>query len=192
MTIGGVLLCGGKSTRMGRSKALLPFRGRTMVEQVLATLHQVVGPVVVVAAVGQELPLLDRVLLQRDERPERGPLEAIRVGLESLPATCHAAYVTSCDVPLLRPEFIHYVIDQLADYDAVVPFEGKFAHPLAAVYRTSVVPIIDELIEADQWRPRFLIDRINSCHIDVEQLRAVDPDLESLMNINHPEDYEGL
>ena len=48
MTIGGVLLCGGKSTRMGRSKALLPFRGRTMVEQVLATLHQVVGPVVVV------------------------------------------------------------------------------------------------------------------------------------------------
>ena len=194
MTIGGLLLCGGKSTRMGTSKALLPFRGWTMVEQVFATLQQVVDPIVVVAAVDQEFPELEleRAIMARDERPECGPLEAIRVGLQSLPATCEAAFVTSCDVPLLKPEFIRYVIDQLSEFDAVVPFEGKFAHPLAAVYRTRVVSTIDELIANDLWRPRFLIDRVNSCRVDVEELRSVDRDLDSLRNINRPEDYEAL
>lgn len=192
MTIGGVLLCGGQSTRMGRAKALLPFRHWTMVEQVLATLQQVVDPIVVVAAADQELPSLERATVVRDERPESGPLEGIRVGLKSLPLSCHAAYVTSCDVPLLRPEFIQFIVDQLAEHDAVVPFEDKFAHPLAAVYRTSVVATIDTLIADDRWRPRFLIDQIDTCRIDVEQLRSVDPQLDSLRNINRPEDYEGL
>jgi molybdopterin-guanine dinucleotide biosynthesis protein A len=190
--VGGILLCGGKSTRMGRPKALLPYGSTTMIEHVLATLGQVVQPLAVVAAVGQELPSLAPAKVVWDERAESGPLEALRVGLATLAPSCHAAFVTSCDVPLLQTSFVQFMVSRLGNFDAVIPFDGGFAHPLAGVYRTNLVPIIESLIAEDLWRPRFLLDRVRCLKIDVEELRQVDPDLDSLRNINRPEDYESL
>jgi len=67
MTIGGVVLCGGKSTRMGSPKALLPFGPETMLQRVVRLLGTVVSPIVVVAATGQDLPPLPAsVILTRD------------------------------------------------------------------------------------------------------------------------------
>src|SRR5690606_29355454 len=103
-----------------------------------------------------------------------------------------AAYVTSCDVPLLSPAFIAHMISQLTeDVDVVVPVEEqRFHHPLAAVYRTSVAPIVADLLNHDQLRPVFLYDRVRTLRIDAQQLRAVDPELHSLMNVNHWDDYQ--
>src|SRR4051812_9886641 len=97
---GGIVVCGGQSTRMGTSKALLPFGPETMLQRVVRILADVVSPIVVVAAIDQELPELPRdVLLTRDEQQGRGPLEGLRAGLKALPTHVDAAYVTSCDVP---------------------------------------------------------------------------------------------
>ena len=163
---------------MGQSKALLPFGDGTMVEQVLSTLQQIVQPVVVVASRGQQLPVLPNTTIVFDDRSEKGPLEALRVGLDGLPNSCHAAFVTSCDVPLLRVAFIQFLASRLADHDAIIPFDGEFAHPLAGIYRTDVVPVIEKLIANDRWRPRFLLDEVNTLRVDVEAFRTVDPDLE--------------
>ena len=101
MTAGGIVLCGGKSTRMGRSKALLPFGPETMLQRVVRLLGSVVQPIVAVAAVDQALPTLPAsVIVTRDERGGRGPLEGLRAGLKALPPEVEGAYVTSCDVPL--------------------------------------------------------------------------------------------
>src|ERR1041384_510276 len=98
--IGGIVLCGGKSTRMGTSKAMLPFGPETMLQRVVRLLGSVVGPIVVVAAVDQLLPDLPTdVIVTRDEREGRGPLEGLRAGLKGLPEDVDGAYVTSCDVP---------------------------------------------------------------------------------------------
>lgn len=178
---------------MGESKAHLPFRGHTMAQQVMATMNQVVRPIVAVAASGQQLPELPSATVVRDERPACGPLEGMRIGLHHLADQCDAAYISSCDVPLLRAEFIRHLVQLLDDrYDAVVPFEGEFAHPLAAVYRTSLLPIVEQLVRQERWRPRFLIDQVRTLAVDVQQLRNVDPDLQSLMNINRPEDYRRI
>ncbi|MFP6678404.1 MAG: molybdenum cofactor guanylyltransferase [Pirellulaceae bacterium] len=192
LSIGGILLCGGKSSRMRQAKALLPFGNSTMVEHVLSTLQEIVQPVVVVTSREQQLPALQNAMIVTDDRSEKGPLEAMRVGLGRLPKSCRAAFITSCDVPLLRTAFVRYLADRLGDYDAIVPFDGKFAHPLAGIYRTAVVPTIERLISADRWRPRFLIDEVNTLRVDVEELRTVDPDLESLMNVNEPSDYQAV
>ena len=62
------------------------------------------SPIVVVAAIGQELPdLPPDVIVTCDENEGRGPLEGLRAGLKALPEDVDAAYVTSCDVPLLVP-----------------------------------------------------------------------------------------
>src|SRR6202030_4816740 len=104
MTAAGIVLCGGRSTRMGVPKATLPFGSETMLQRVVRLLGTVVSPVVVVAAREQSLPELpEDVAVTRDEREQRGPLEGLRAGLSALPKSADIAYVTSCDVPLLVP-----------------------------------------------------------------------------------------
>src|SRR6476619_864368 len=76
MTVGGVVLCGGKSTRMGTAKATLPFGNETMLQRVVRLLETAVSPIVVVAAREQALPALPaHVAVTRDEREAKGPLE---------------------------------------------------------------------------------------------------------------------
>ena len=188
--IAGIVLCGGKSSRMGREKAWLPVGDETMLARVVRILSGVVSPIVVVAAQGQELPELPQgVLLARDEHDSLGPLAGIAAGLARLAGECDAAYVSSCDAPLLAPAFVEKMIDSLDDYDLVIPRDGKFHHPLAAVYRTSLAPAIEAQVAARRLRTAYMLHLCKAREIDVAELRAVDPELRSLWNINTPDDY---
>jgi molybdopterin-guanine dinucleotide biosynthesis protein A len=190
LRVAGIVLAGGKSSRMGRPKATLPFGPEVMLQRVVRLLGSVVRPIVVVAAPGQELPPLPAaVLIAYDEHAARGPLEGLLAGLLAAAAQADAAYATSCDVPLLAPAFVSAMIDRLAGNDIAVPVENGFPHPLAAVYRTSVIHPVRELLAADQLRPAFLFDRVPTCRVSVEELRPADPQLATLRNLNHPDDY---
>ena len=175
---------------MGTSKALLPFGPETMLQRVTRLLGGVVAPIVVVAAAGQELPELPSdTILAHDEREGRGPLEGIRAGLKALPDHVHAAYVTSCDVPLLVPGFVRQMLDLARGCDiAVMEIEG-FTHPLSAVYRRATLPYIEELLATDRLRPAFLFDAVTTRRVRPEEMTA-DPDLRTLRNLNTPEDYQ--
>jgi len=190
MSAGGIVLCGGKSTRMGTSKALLPFGPETMLQRVVRLLETVVSPIVVVAAADQQLPdLPPDVIVSRDEREARGPLEGLRAGLKALPADVDAAYVTSCDVPLLVPGFVRQMLDLAEGYDvAVIESEG-FAHPLSAVYRRATLAYVEDLLAHDRLRPAFLFEAVNTRRVNPAQLTA-DPGLRTLRNLNTRQDYE--
>ena len=191
MTIGGVVLCGGKSTRMGSSKAMLPFGSETMLQRVVRLLGGVVSPLIVVAAAGQELPPMEpSVIVTRDEREGRGPLEGLRAGLKALPETIEAAYVTSCDVPLLVPAFVERMILLLGDHEISVMEIDGFAHPLSAVYRRRTLPHIEALLSADRLRPVFLFEAVKTRRVQPSEMAAVDPRLLTLRNLNTPQDYE--
>jgi molybdopterin-guanine dinucleotide biosynthesis protein A len=175
---------------MGTSKALLPFGPETMLQRVVRLLRAVVTPIVVVAAADQELPLLPvDVIVTRDEREGRGPLEGLRAGLKALPANIEAAYVTSCDVPLLVPGFVRQILDFARDYDIAVMEIGGFTHPLSAVYRRATLPQIEALLSRDRLRPAFLFDAVKTRRVRPEEITA-DPDLRTLRNLNTREDYE--
>jgi molybdopterin-guanine dinucleotide biosynthesis protein A len=143
-----------------------------------------------VASPGQELPQLPpTVRVVRDRRPDRGPLEGIRAGLEALGEQGEAAYVTGCDVPLLVAGFVRRMIELAAGFDAAVPHVDGYDEPLAAVYRTGVLAHIEALLAADLLRPAFLFDRVRTRRITADELTDVDPGLESLANVNSPADY---
>ena len=190
MKAGAIVLCGGKSTRMGSSKALLPFGPETMLQRVIRILGGVVSPIVAVAAIDQVLPdLPPEVIVTRDEQQGRGPLEGLRAGLKALPADVDAAYVTSCDVPLLVPGFVQQMVDLAEGHDiAVIEIDG-FAHPLSAVYRRATLPQVEDLLAHDRLRPAFLFDAVNTRRIAPAQMTA-DPELRTLRNLNTREDYE--
>ena len=188
--VGGVVLCGGKSTRMGTSKALLPFGPETMLQRVVRLLSEVVSPIVVVAAIDQDLPQLPSgVIVTRDENEGRGPLEGLRAGLKALPTAVDAAYVTSCDVPLLETGFVRQMIDLANDYDIAVMEIDGFTHPLSAVYRRATLPSVEDLLANNRLRPVFLFDAAKTRRVKPEEMTS-DPDLRTLRNLNTREDYE--
>jgi molybdopterin-guanine dinucleotide biosynthesis protein A len=190
ITAGGIVLCGGKSTRMGVPKAGLMFGDETMLQRVVRLLGTVAAPIVVVAARDQELPdLPEDIILTRDERDERGPLEGLRAGLKALPESVDAAYVTSCDVPLLVPDFAERMIDLLGDHDIAVMEVDGFTHPLSAVYRRTTLPHIESLLAQDRLRPAFLFDAVRTKRVQTIDMLSTDPQLRTLRNLNTPDDY---
>ena len=175
---------------MGVPKATLPFGPETMLQRVVRLLATVVDPVIVVAARDQPLPALpEAVSVARDEREAKGPLEGIRAGLSALPASIDAAYITSCDVPLLVPAFVERMIDLMGEHDIAVMTVDGFPHPLSAVYRRTTLPHIESLLAADRLRPVFLFDAVRTRRITPDEMTIVDPDLKTLRNLNTPDDY---
>jgi len=192
MKKGAIVLCGGKSTRMGRDKATLPFGPEPMLQRVVRRIGEAVAleNVVVVGAAKQSLPPLPAsVLVVRDAHEDRGPLEGLAAGLRAQAARVDAVYATACDVPLLVPALIGRMFELLGEFDIAVPFDGQYHHPLAAVYRPTVLPLVEELLDSGLLRPQFLFPRARTRVVPVEELRAVDPHLATLKNLNHPGDY---
>lgn len=190
MNTGGIVLCGGKSTRMGTPKATLLFGAETMLQRVVRLLGSVVDPIVVVAAREQALPELPGgIIVARDEREQRGPLEGLRAGLKALPDSVDSAYVTSCDVPLLVPGFVTRMIELLGDHDIAVMEIDSFPHPLSAVYRRTTLPLVEALLERDKLRPVFLFDAVRTRRVRPEEMTSVDPQLRTLRNLNTRDDY---
>jgi molybdopterin-guanine dinucleotide biosynthesis protein A len=191
MGTGGIVLCGGQSKRMGRPKAWLPFAGELMLPRVVRLLGEAVTPVVVVAAPEQDLPPLPReVLVVHDEQRGRGPLQGMAAGLAALQGLVEAAYISSCDVPLLRPAFVRRLIDLLGDCAICVPRVGDHHHPLAAVYRLEVETTVRRLLAEDRLRPFYLFEAVPTRVVEPAELADVDPDFQTLRNLNTPEEHE--
>ena len=189
MRRGALVLCGGESSRMGRDKASLPFGDEALLQRVVRIVSPAVQEVVVVARPGQELPALPRaVRVTRDEVPGLGPLAGLAGGLAA--STADAVYATACDVPFLRREVIDLLFGALGHAHAAVVEADGFVHPLAAVYRTEVESVARDLLAEGRPRPFFLFERVPTVRVGVDALRAVDPDLESLENLNTDDAYQ--
>lgn len=180
---GAVVLCGGQSSRMGRPKALLPWRGRTLIESVVSTLEGLVADIVVVGHPSLRLPhLACRVPLRIvvDREPGLGPLAGIREGLEA--SSAERVFVISTDAPFLEPAFV----EALFERDGAVAAEvDGFVQPVAAVYPTALAAEAAALLAADRRRPLWLLEAASFTAVRGEDL----PGLRSLTNLNTPSDY---
>jgi molybdopterin-guanine dinucleotide biosynthesis protein A len=189
--IGGLVLCGGQSSRMGRAKAWLPFGHELMLPRVVRLLGEAVAPIVVVAAPGQDVPSLPtQIEIVRDAQPGRGPLQGMIAGLEALNRRADAAYISSCDVPFLRPAFVRRLVELLGTFAICVPEVGGYRHPLAAVYRIEVAAAAARLLAENRPRPAFLFEEMPTRIVQPEELADVDPTFQSLRNLNTPADYQ--
>jgi molybdenum cofactor guanylyltransferase len=191
----GIVLAGGRSSRMGTPKAWLDWRGSTLLAHTCEVVARGTGgPVVVVRAPGQELPELPGdVRVVQDAREGRGPLQGLLAGLEAVED--ELAFAAAVDLPLLHPRFVAAVCAAIGDADAAVPYLDGFNQPLAAAYRTALAPVVAELVEEGRLRPGMLFARARVLRLDEAALladpalAAVDPRLDSLRNVNTPPEY---
>jgi len=127
-------------------------------------------------------------MLTRDEVAYQGPVSGIYHGLKA--ATKDVCFITSCDAPFLNLQLIAHLVAQISDHDVVVPYWQERFQPLHAVYRTSVLPLLKDQLERGELRPIFLYDKVRTRKIPQEEIRRIDPEGLSFLNMNSPAEYE--
>lgn len=187
-----VILCGGRSRRMGSPKYALPFGETTLLEHMLGILSRTTQRVAVIAAPDDSPTVPSDVTLLRDRLRHAGPLAATEIALGHF-AHVDWVLVTACDLPLLRSEVIEGLFHHAATArtcEAVVPKPGQYPEPLLAVYRPQLAESARRLLEAGERRLQALLQQATCLFLDAEELRSLDPHLESFRNINTPEQYQ--
>jgi len=168
---------------MGRDKAFLPFGGTTLVERVASRLREACTDVLVVANTPEPYQALGLRTVP-DALPERRSLVGIYTGI------LHGGgpvFVCGCDMPFLCPPLIRHMGALAESADVVIP-RVKDYEPLHAVYTPACLDPIHRVLAAG-GRNADLLDYTHARVLTADELRRFDPDLQSLRNINTPEDY---
>jgi len=176
---------------MGADKAALPFGDETLLARVVGIVSHVAEEVWIVAREGQTLPSLGErpeVRMARDPAEGRGPLAGLAAGLGAMRA--ERAFVTACDTPLLKPVLIEHLFALAEGHTAAVPEVGGHQMTMCAIYAKALLPATARLLARDELRPRMLLREPGVRIVSEDELRAVDPKLDSLRDCNTPAAYE--
>lgn len=186
-SMSAIVLAGGRSSRMGTPKALLPFGGEPLITHIVRALQPRFGDVIVVAAEGQDLPPLPARVV-RDDVAFQGPVGGLVYGLRALERDW--AFATSCDSAFLSEALVGHLQSHCgADREVVVThWDGRF-QPLFAMYRRTVLPVLEAQLAAGELRPVSLFDKVRTQVVREEEIRRFDRDGSSFFNMNTPEDY---
>ena len=186
--LAGVVLCGGRSSRMGFDKATVRFEGETLLHRALARLDTVCDPVMV-APGDRALTLSGRASVP-DAAPDSGPLGGLVMALRASPHRLLA--VVAVDLPWVDPDLISLLADSIGDHDVAVCETSHGIEPLHAVYATSILPAAEAALRSDDRSLRHLIARSNARYLSEGEWRAAGISDAFTRNVNTPEDLERL
>jgi molybdenum cofactor guanylyltransferase len=191
-----IILAGGKSSRMGLPKATLPFGDSTIIERLIDELSGEFTELVVVAAPAADEPFsIDRLLgsrgdvaVVRDEVAHEGPVGALRRGFDQ--ARGEIVFVCSGDLPLLSALVARALCAMIGPHTCVMPEVDGRLQPLHAAYRREPCAAVLAAMEAaGERRLTAIADRIDVLRVAETEMRRLDPELRSLINVNTAEDY---
>ena len=193
--VSALILAGGRSRRMGRDKAFLSLPGDeshapqlSFAEQLGTLLASFCQEVILVArepaqCAGQKLPAV-RVVF--DETPDYGPLMGLYSGLRAI-RTSHAL-VVAVDMPFVQPALLTFLLAQPLSEAILMPVVAETPQVLFAIYPRTLLPLIEGRLRTGRRDPRSLLDLAPVRYIPEAQLRQIDPQLRSFINMNTPED----
>lgn len=182
----GVVLSGGRHTRFPYPKGLIELGGATIIERNIELLRSVAGEVVI-SANGPEDYFRFGVPVIGDVVEPGGPLAGIYSVLRCTGADWVLA--VACDMPFIDREFISYIIEYKGGDAAVAVFGGR-TQPLPGLYASTALRAMEGMIESGTRSLVGLLDRINSSFVAEDEVRKIDPEGRSFVNINTLEDLE--
>lgn len=183
----GVVLAGGPSRRMAADKAWLPVHGVPMIRRVVDALRACCVEVVVVAKDPAAYGGLGTRVVA-DGAPERAPLIGLCAGLGA--ASTPLVAIAACDLPFLSDDAMRLIARAAAGWDAAVPRVHGRRHPLHAVYAAAARPVLLEALAAGTRRLGDALGRLRVRTVTADELRAADPALRTLVNVNTPDEYK--
>ena len=185
----GIIMAGGKSSRMGTNKALLKIDGKTVIERIAEELQKCVDEIIVVTNHFDDYRFLGYPMVE-DIYKEMGPMGGIHAGL--LASTTEKNLVVACDMPFISADLGRFLLTQLDNYQVVVPeIEDQF-HPLFAGYKKELAPIIEEALKENQLRIRYFFKQLKTKTIYLEDITKenITFNHNNVYNMNYPDDYE--
>lgn len=191
------ILSGGENTRIPVLKGLLTINGKTIIERSLDVLSRVFSKIVINTNM-PEIYFHFGVPLIGDIKKEKCPMTGV---LSVLVATGEdSVFVVACDMPFISEELIRYMVASFkrqeargkGQVDAVIPvFNGK-PEQLFGIYTKSVIKTMEDAMYKGQKSINGILNRLNVLYIGEEEVRSIDDDGRSFVNINTMEDYERI
>lgn len=180
MQVSGFVLAGGRSKRMGREKALLPYRGSTLVEHVASAVREATGSVALIgdpAKFGHlGLPVIP------DAIPSCGPASGIYTALEATQADWNL--IVACDMPGISSGILRELVRraETAESNCVAAAApGGEPEPLCAVYHRRCLPVLAQAIRDKRLKMKELVNEIGVTSVGVSPA--------ALANVNTPKEW---
>jgi molybdopterin-guanine dinucleotide biosynthesis protein A len=189
LTISGIVLAGGQSSRLGTDKSFVNVNGQTLIEQIVAKLDRLSGDVILVTDSPKKYDHLE-VRLVGDIYPGKGALGGIYSGLRV--ATNAYSLVVACDMPFLDLNLLRYMILLARGHDVVIPKIRGFPEPLHAIYSKSCLEPIERLLARGGLKIIDFFSEVRVRYVEESQVDIFDPQHLSFFNVNTLSDLEEL
>jgi len=185
-----IILAGGKSSRLGRSKALQAIGGKSLIQWVVDHLAILSTEIIIATAHGETIPCSSAVRIKTvaDIYPGKGPLVGIYSGL--IASSSSRAIVVGCDTPFLSDGLLEYMTQICSTFDVVVPRIKNKLEPLCAVYSKNCSGPIQGLLEQNELRIDKLFSMVKVKYVEEDEINRFDPEHLSFFNINNQDDLD--
>lgn len=191
----GIILAGGNGARMGgRDKARLKLEGETFLARKIRLLKPYCESILVVAAAQnayyRECDDTPGVRVICDEAPGIGPLMGLYSGLKHSESELN--FVATVDSPHLSPALLERLTSGAPGLDVHIPLWRGFPEPLFGVYRKTCLPAIEKVLSEKQRRIVSFYRHVSVGYLSEEEVRRLDPEGLSFVNVNTDEEYRGI
>jgi molybdopterin-guanine dinucleotide biosynthesis protein A len=184
----GIILAGGKNSRMGINKAFLEIDGTRLIDNILAVYQTIFSEIIIVTNDPLSYTELPETIVVTDIYKEKGALGGIYTGL--FYATNNYSFVAACDMPFLNKDFIIYLTEQTDKFDIVVPQLSEGFQPLHAIYSRNCLSHIKKLLIADKLKITGFYKEVRLLSIPEEKIKPFNKDGRLFLNVNTPEDLK--
>jgi molybdopterin-guanine dinucleotide biosynthesis protein A len=185
-----IILAGGKSLRLGRSKFLEIIEDKSLIQWVVDRLAVLSTEIIIATARGEAIPCSSAVEIKTvaDMYPRKGPLAGIYSGL--MASSSSRAIVVGCDTPFLSTGLLEYMTQTSPTFDIAVPRIKDKVEPLCAVYSKNCLAPIQGLLEQNELRIIELFRMVKVKYVREDEINSFDPEHLSFFNINSQADLD--
>lgn len=184
--ITGIILAGGKNSRMGKNKAFLEINGKRLIDKVLDVYQILFSEIIIVTNDPLAYVDIPNSIIVTDIYKGKGSLGGIYSGL--FYASNDYSFVAACDMPFLKKDFIIYMIDQIGRNDIIVPELSEGFQALHAIYSRRCLPLMKKRILSDNLKISGLFKEMHLLKITEEIISPFNVEGNLFVNINTPED----
>jgi molybdenum cofactor guanylyltransferase len=176
---------GGRSSRMGRDKALLPLSGKPLIEHVLQRVAGLGDEILITTNRPDDYAFLG-LRMVGDRQPGAGALDGLLTALEA--ARGERVMLLACDMPFVSRPLLEHMLSIDSDAEVVIPKRGGRLQPLHAIYAASCAASVRKALKAGEKRMISFFPSVQTWIVEQEILDQYDPNGLSFFNVNTPEE----
>ncbi|MHB1421508.1 MAG: molybdenum cofactor guanylyltransferase [Bacillota bacterium] len=183
----GIILSGGRNTRMRSNKAFLEIGKGKIIEETLKKLQPLFAQVIIVTNEPELYSNLSTQLV-RDLIHGFGPLSGIHAGITA--SNHNLNFVMACDLPFIEPDLVRFMIEHAGGYDVVVPQVGNYLQPLHAVYAKSCITPITGCLQEGIAKVVAFYHQVKVNYIGESQIKRYGDPQKMFFNVNTPDELQ--